>query len=182
MTVFHPQIESLPEVMMDQNHISLIASLVLCSKPSSILELGIGSGAVTKAVLDAVAYNQHPATMTCVDNFMDWGGVEPPGIRSLPVDLVISSERDFIESCHLRYDMIISDADHDHADEWIDKTLALLEPGGIIIYHDITNPSYSNLAKIPDRIRELGWSHVVFNKSTRDDERCQRGLLVVFKP
>ncbi len=173
--------------MMDQNHINLIASLVTCSKPSSILELGIGSGAVTRVLMDSADYNQRFnnqmfTAITCVDNFLDWGGVEPRGIAELPVDLVVSSERDFIASYHRKFDLIVSDASHEHAHEWMNKVFSILNPRGVIIHHDVMNPDYPNLRLITERVIELGWSHVVFDKSSRQDERCWRGLLVAFKP
>ncbi len=168
-------------VPMDDNHIALIKSLVTCSKPMAILELGIGSGAVTSALLEAMAYNRNGVTLTCVDNFTDWGGDAPDGMKDLPVNLVVQSEREFVASCRDRFDFIVSDADHDRSNEWIAGTLALLSEGGIAVFHDVSNPDYPNLLSIIQHVKSNGMSHVVFNKSSIPDERCHRGILVVFK-
>ncbi len=170
------------EVAIDANHIHLISSLVMCSKPKTLLELGIGSGATTNALLEAMAYNQNGAELTCVDNFVDWGGVPPEGINDLPCQLITQSEREFVMSCQDKFQFIMSDADHDHSHEWADKTLGLLDVGGIAVFHDTDSDAYPNLRSVVEDVRQLGWSHVLLNKSSRGDERCERGLLVVFKP
>ncbi len=169
------------EVPMDDNHIALIKSLAMCSKPNHILELGIGSGAVTNALLEAMAHNGNGATLTCVDNFTDWGGDRPEESDDLPVTLFVQNEREFVSSCEDTFDFIVSDADHDHSHEWIAGTLALLNAGGIAVFHDISNPDYPNLLSIVQQVKSSGMAHAVFNKSSRADERCHRGILVVFK-
>ncbi len=168
------------EVLMDRNHIGLIYALVTCTKPLAILELGIGSGAVTSAIIAAIAFNRTPdARVTCVDNFLDWGGVIPHGVTSLPVRLFEKSERDFVESCKDKFDFIVSDADHEHSHEWADKTLRLLNPGGIAVFHDVSNPDYPNLASIIAIAESMCFQMMIFNTSSRSDERCGRGILIV---
>lgn len=182
MTTIQKLLPCRDEVAIDANHINLIASLVVCSKPKSILELGIGSGSTTSALMEAIAYNRNDAKLTCVDNFNDWDGFPPSGVFDIPVELIVKSERDFIAGCTEKYSFIVSDADHDRSHEWAVKTLALLDDGGIAVFHDVCNPSYSNLASIVGIVEWAKLPHIVFNQSSRDDERCDRGLLVVFKP
>lgn len=176
-------IECNPKVIIDLNHIKLIESLIMCLKPRLILELGIGSGSVTLAISDALACNQTDfAKITCVDNFLDWGGRVPEEVQKLPVTLIIKREKEFIETCDQKYDFIVSDADHDHSHEWAERTLGLLNPKGIIVFHDICNPDYPNLTEIVQVVDRLKYPRVIFDRSSREDERCSRGLLVVFKP
>jgi predicted O-methyltransferase YrrM len=172
-----------PIVAMDDNHIQLINTLAICSKPTSVLEIGVGSGLVTKTLLDALQYNQKNSTLTCVDNFLDWNGQTPQGFDSFKdnINFINSNERDFIISCKETYDFIVSDADHHHTNEWVDKTFNLLNKGGILIYHDVTNPDFRNLYDIV-RYAELHQiNHVVLNKSSLPHERCERGLMIIFK-
>jgi len=168
-------------VMMDAAHIWLIRALVACLKPMDILEIGVGSGAGTDAILQAATYNGNGARVTCVDNFLDWGGAAPSGIESIPVKLIVKSERDFIDSCQAKFDFIVSDADHDHSHEWIAKTMGLLNHGGVAVFHDVSNSDYPNLEAIISFMRWAEHPHFVFKASSRPDERCERGLLVVFK-
>src|SRR5437867_3457846 len=67
-------------VAMDAVHANLIASVVLAKKPERILELGIGSGILTRALLAAIRVNRH-GELESVDNLSDWRGEMPPHIR-----------------------------------------------------------------------------------------------------
>lgn len=167
-----------PGVEIDANHIALIKALIMCQKPDSILELGVGSGKTTKAILEATEYNQKPVKYVCVDNFLDWGFKRPDWADSYPVPITVSSERDFIMGCKDSFDFIVSDADHDHSHEWLSQTFRLLNYGGIIVFHDITNPDYKNLWNIPDVAGKIGAQAMVFSKSSRENERCERGILI----
>lgn len=172
-------------VRMDDNHIHLIYSLVICSKPKSILEIGIGSGSVTDQLIKANTYNEIDATITCVDNFYDWNGNPPPEYEEIKkirnIQYIISDEQSFVKSCNTKYDFIISDADHHHAHLWIDKTFEILNTNGILIYHDITNPQFINLSKIVEYVKDNNINHMIFNQSSLKSERCERGLLVIKK-
>lgn len=170
-------------VKMDENHIDLIYSLIISSKPKKILEIGVGTGAVSLKLLNATEYNQITPDITCVDNFYDWNGQQPNGFEEFKDNFkfVISDEKSFVESCSEKFDFIVSDADHLRTNEWVDKTLNLLNDGGILIYHDVTNPSYPNLFEIVNYVRENQINYMIFNKNSLQNERCERGLLVIQK-
>jgi len=172
-----------PGVAIDHNHIELIGSLIKCNKPESILEIGIGSGLVTNKIIEAVHYNHMKLNLTCVDNFIDWNGHVPIGFATFKdlINFISSDEKSFVAKCELTYDFIISDADHHHTNEWVDKTINLLNKGGILIYHDVTNKDFKNLYNIVIHAQKHRLNHVVFNKSSKPGERCERGLLVIFK-
>lgn len=178
MTIERP-VRARDEVVMDDCHIELIRALVRSAKPKKILELGIGSGAVTIAILDAVKHNQNDAALTCVDNFFDWGGVPPHGLALIHAKVASENEGNFIASCVDKFDFIVSDADHEHSHEWADKTLLLLNRGGIAVFHDVSNPDYPNLSRVIATAESMCFQTMLFNTSSRPDERCHRGLLVV---
>jgi predicted O-methyltransferase YrrM len=172
-----------PNFAMDSNHIDLIGSLIKCSKPNSILEIGVGSGLVTKVIIDAVNYNQMLLNLTCVDNFLDWNGNTPPGFGTFRniIKFIKQSEKEFIHSCNQQFDFIVSDADHHHTNEWIDRTFSLLAKNGILIYHDVTNINFTNLYDIINYVKMNNIRYSLFNKSSLNTERCERGLLVIYK-
>lgn len=171
--------------MMDNNHLDLIYSLVICSKPIKSLEIGIGSGASTKKIILGYEYNQIKLDLTCVDNFCDWNGTPPSELATIErvtsINFIKSNECDFVLSCKEKYDFIVSDADHENTDKWVDKTLNLLNENGILIYHDVTNVDYKNLYSIIDYVSENNIQHFIFNRNSLINERCERGLLVIKK-
>lgn len=172
----------LDKISIDENHIEMIYSLIICDKPSSVLEIGIGSGKTTSKIIEAFEYNNIIANIDCVDNFFDWGGQIPEHIKQIKnINLIISDEKGFIENCTKRYDFIISDADHEHTHLWVEKTIGLLNPGGLLIYHDITNKSYPNLYSVLNFVQTNKYSFMLFNKNSKTTERCDRGLLVIRK-
>lgn len=187
-------------VAVDACHADLIASLVKCNKPKKVLELGFGSGFTTQKIIDALNYNEEnarsdygpPATFTLVDNWFDWNGTVPPDVQRFAnqrVQIITSSEVNFVFNVNETWDFIFSDADHFNTDKWFDYVYdRLLNDGGILVYHDVceTAPStgegwFPNLAHIIRKARKLGLTHKLFNKQSRNDERCWRGLLVIFK-
>lgn len=172
-----------PIVAMDNNHINFIYSLMVCAKPKKVLEIGVGSGLVTNALLKGFEYNNLEVDLTCVDNFYDWNGVAPEGFDTFSdrIRFINSSERDFTHEHKETYDFIVSDADHHHANEWIDLTVGLLNPGGALICHDVTNPQFRNLYGIVSYAESKNLTHIIFNKSSLPHERCERGLIVIFK-
>jgi predicted O-methyltransferase YrrM len=101
------------------------------------------------------------------------------------VEIVTSGEKEFVFSCQNTYDLIMSDGDHQQADQWFEHVFdKLVNPGGVLIYHDINlvdANAFQNLIEIYNRVKAHGLSHYLFNKNSRNDERCQRGLLVIFK-
>jgi hypothetical protein len=59
-------------------------------------------------------------------------------------------------------------------------TNALLNPGGILCFHDIGDV-YPNSRLVLEMVEKHGYSKMLFNANTRPDERCERGFLVVKK-
>jgi spermidine synthase len=172
-----------PIVAMDDNHVDLIKSLVMCNKPKNILEIGIGSGIVTKVLIEASQYNKINVNITCVDNFYDWNGNVPEGFDSFInyINFINSNEKDFVYNCVDKYDFIVSDADHHNTNEWVDKTYDMLNNNGILIYHDVTNKDFPNLYNIVDYVVNNNINYIIFNKSSLPNERCERGLIVIYK-
>ena len=172
---------------IDQAHADLLRGLIVSSKPKKILELGLGGGKSADSMLEGLAYNQQPFDYTLVDNWQDRGGIIPQIVRDryeAHMKFVTSGEREFVFSCTEKYDFIMSDADHFNADQWFEYVYEnLLEDNGILIYHDVNiiEQEFVNLINIYDKCQEYGIRHVLFNKNSLPTERCQRGLLVIFK-
>ena len=174
-------------VKVDAAHSALVQGLVMASKPRKILELGLGGGETTDAILRGLQYNQQKFDYTLVDNWCDWGGRKPEVVEQAyghSIKILTSDEKDFVFSCKERYDFIMSDADHHQADQWFEYVYEnLLTPGGILIYHDVNfvdKECFENLKTIYHTVNDKGISHNLFNKNSIPGERCQRGLLVIF--
>jgi predicted O-methyltransferase YrrM len=173
-------------VKIDDNHAEFVRALVVCNKPRRVLEFGFGAGEATRAILGGLAYNRQAFEYTLVDNWLDFGGVPPPPAGALVaqgVNLVTSSERDFVQTCQTSFDFVFSDADHHHAQEWCDQVYGrMVARGGVLIYHDVTNSAgFPNLLRIYRDVLANGYHHVLFNRNSTPEERCDRGLLVIFK-
>jgi nucleoside-diphosphate-sugar epimerase/predicted O-methyltransferase YrrM len=175
-------------VKIDQAHVELIKGLVIGNKPRTILEFGLGGGAATDAILEGLEFNHQTFQYVLVDNWNDWYGIRPKEVDEKYGDLiniVDSSEKNFVFSTSQKFDFIMSDGDHYQSDQWFEYVYAeLLNPGGILIYHDINlfdKDSFPNLVNLYHRIKALELPHHLFNRNSREDERCQRGLLVIFK-
>ncbi len=171
-------------INIDLCHIQLIKGLIRASKPSTVLEIGFGTGLTTSAILDSLDKNKK-GSLVLVDNFSDWGGTSPAHYEPLKkqwdahpgrLGFLRSSEESFIKNCDCTFDFIISDADHCNTHKWKEETYALLNPGGILVYHDVSNPDYPNLRSIMEIPGKL------FNTSSLPGEECERGLYVIFKP
>jgi hypothetical protein len=101
-------------------------------------------------------------------------------LRARGAKIVVSDEGVFCRSCPPnRFDVVISDADHLHSDQWLDDHLRITKPDGWLFFHDTANRDFPNLANIVARIRDLGLWHAHFTVSSRPEERCERGLLLV---
>jgi predicted O-methyltransferase YrrM len=174
-------------VKIDVAHAELITGLVLSSKPVEILELGLGGGRSVDAVLKGLQYNQLPYNYTLVDNWSDWGYRMPEGVSEKYnglIEIITSDEKAFVFSCNKKYDFIISDADHGHTEQWFEYVYDnLLDTNGILIYHDVNlfDNDYPNLRQIYYTSKNKGYSYKLFNKNSLPGERCQRGLMVIFK-
>lgn len=171
-------------IKIDEAHSRLINSLVCSQKPTRILEFGFGSGSVTDAILEALKFNGSPSFYTVVDNWADWGGKMPWTARLFEnkVAFCNGDESAFVRKVVAEYDFIVCDADHQKTHEnWQLIFDNLLAQGGIVVFHDVTNGEFPNLEMILTEVRNCACMHVLFNKNSRTDERCDRGLLVVFK-
>ena len=180
------------EVKIDWAHAGLVEGLVLSSKPKKILELGIGGGRSLESILTGLEYNNQPYHYTLVDNWGDWNGVMPPEVTELYSkkihNIITSNEQDFVFSCKDKFDFIMSDADHNKADQWFEYVYEnLLNDNGILIYHDVNmddnwpGGNFFNLRNIYHAVKTKKISHRLFNVSSLPEEQCERGLLVIFK-
>jgi predicted O-methyltransferase YrrM len=179
---------------IDRCHCDLIYGLAVSLKPTRILELGYGEGASARALWAAMIYNGRDCWYVLVD---DWRSTQPQfplSERHPPKTLVALAPRqtqfftmleaDFYDSMKPEsdlYELILSDCDHENAHLYYQDSLRLLKPGGLLIYHDVTNPNHPKLKSIVTQANESGYPTLVFNKSSRPDEECQRGLLVIRK-
>jgi predicted O-methyltransferase YrrM len=173
-------------VRIDDCHIDLIYGLAVSQKPNSILELGWGSGRSAKAIIKAIKYNGNYPRYTIVDNWMDFNGKIPKEaaeIHEREALIITSEEESFIRGCKFSYDFILSDADHCWSHLWFEQTFDnVLRSGGIMVCHDIMNrDGYPRLYDIVVNCQNRGIRHAIFDKNSRNDERCERGLLVIFK-
>jgi predicted O-methyltransferase YrrM len=160
-----------------------LVGAVLARKPERVLELGMGSGYVTSSLLHALRYNRK-GSLTSVDNWFDWNGVEPPfaaNLRAQGATVVTSGEEDFVRLApDDAYDLLVSDADHFKSGGWLDQHLRIVAHDGFLFFHDTNQPRmFPSLATIEGQIRERGLPHFHFKGSSRPDERCQRGWLFV---
>lgn len=173
-------------VKIDDNHARFVEALVMSTKPRRVLEFGFGAGEATRAIQAGLAYNDQPHEYVVVDNWLDFGGERPSVTRgpTFPgVTFVTSAEYDFVRDCRASFDFILSDADHLHAQLWFDQVYdRLLVAGGVLIYHDITNTrDFPNLLRIHEQVIRSNYHHVLLNRNSRPGERCDRGLLAIFK-
>jgi predicted O-methyltransferase YrrM len=153
---------------MDLAHRCLVQGLIRAHKPNKILELGYGEGVTNSAIREAIEANQF-GELTVVDNFFDGKIFETPG-------LIVDSEEHFVHNTVEKYDMIISDADHNNSHKWNHITMGLLNSPGIAIFHDVTCSMFPNLRNILSEFPQ----GILFNKNSLPSEKCDRGLYVVF--
>jgi predicted O-methyltransferase YrrM len=172
-------------IKIDRAHADLLTGLIKSNKPKTVLELGIGGGQATDAILAGLDYNQQAYDYTLVDNWLDFGGGMPAIVGETygnRLNIVTSGEREFVHSCNKKFDFIMSDADHHNTQNWFDHVYdQLLNTDGILCYHDVTLPMFPNLIQIVNRCRERQLNHKVFNRDSLPGEMCFRGLLVIFK-
>jgi predicted O-methyltransferase YrrM len=179
---------------IDIAHAKLVEGLVVAHKPESVLEIGIGTGRATNAIIAGLLYNSQTCAYTVVDTWADFGDEgQPHGVDTTftwPINFVTSSERDYVESCMEFYkeppfDFIFSDGDHTAAEQWFEEVYyGMLKPQGILIYHDVNiiEPHFPNLRQLLFKCQSGMIAHRLFNKNSHQNERCQRGMLVIFKP
>jgi predicted O-methyltransferase YrrM len=168
------------ERAMDWAHIELIYGAAISAKPENILELGIGTGAVTRKLLNAIYYNGI-GNLTCVDNLVDdanWPKIEYKEAMGEGARFVNSDEHAFVSGqLTNKYDFLVSDADH--SGNWFEEHSRICTPMAMMWFHDTNTPGYPGLYSIEPQVKALGWPYIHFRKSSRPDERCERGLLLV---
>lgn len=174
-------------VALDRCHNIFLIGALLSKKPENVLELGIGTAYVTLSLIHAIAYNKK-GKLTCVDNFLDWGGQKPEWIdkiREAGVNVVAPvEEKEFVSNCASdTYDFLISDADHTNSGLWVNEHLRITQHDGFMFFHDTnlhnTNlkDMFPNLVLVEKRIKELGLPYYHFTDNSRPDEKCERGWL-----
>lgn len=172
-------------VSVDLPHALLLLGIVLSMKPCNVLELGYGAGYTSRVIITGLEWNGS-GRLTIVDNWCDWHGQEPDTtlIRSRGATIVTSGEREFlIGSPSAKYDILVSDADHLHSQEWLSEHLRVVRPGGILFFHDVGRGSdFPNLKAIPGRLDALDIPFRLFDFDSRSDERCSRGWIMALKP
>lgn len=171
------------EIAMDSSHCLHIIGSLLSKKPDNVLEIGIGKATLTAGLVMGLRYNRK-GRLTCVDNWIDWGGNEPSEIavlREAGVTIIAPvEEKDFLYGCPGNsYDFVVSDGDHFNCDQWVDQYIRITKPDGFIYFHDTNNHMFPNLDTIRQRVKQLGLPHFHFTQSSREDEQCERGLLFV---
>jgi hypothetical protein len=79
----------------------------------------------------------------------------------------------------------MSDADHMRTDQWFEYVYDnLVADGGILCYHDVNmidGSHFVNLRNIYYKAQERKLRYMLFNKNSIPGERCERGLMVIFK-
>jgi len=177
-------------VKVDIAHAELVGALVKSLKPENILEFGIGGGRTTDEIISAINYNKNNPRYTLVDNWLDFGFKIPKEVLdkySGKINIISANERDFVFSTQDKFDFIFSDADHNSTDQWFEYVYDnLLNDQGVLIYHDINifpelNQEFPNLVSILEKAKTRNLKYRLFNKSSLAEERCYRGLLVIFK-
>lgn len=166
------------------HNIFLIGSL-LSKKPDKVLELGVGSGFVSISLLLGLKYNQK-GTLTCVDNWFDWGGVEPKIPEILRNDSRVTfispmPEEQFVKSAPSdTYDFMVSDADHHNSGNWTDQHMRIVKHDGFMFFHDTNQEDvFPNLLQIEEKIKAKGLPYYHFKENSRSNEHCDRGWLFV---
>lgn len=170
---------------IDIPHGMLIFSTLLSAKPLNILEIGIGTGFITNLILEGINYNQL-GQLTSIDNFHDLGGNLPNStLEQLKTKSNIKiiapiEEREFVfKSSENEFDFLVSDGDHLHAGEWADQIFKIMKPNSFMFFHDVNNPGYPNLMNYKILAEKYNKPNFLFTRSSRKDEECERGLLMV---
>ena len=164
---------------VDPAHCIFLFGTVLARKPHDVLDLGIGTcGYTSRLILQALKYNQR-GRLTCVDNWLGFGGSEQEVarvLRSLGAEVVRQAEEDYVKGCpDDSFDLLVSDADHDRSHLWVKDHMRITRHDGFMFFHDTNNRLFPNLHAIESEIKHLPYFH--FKESTRPDEECERGWL-----
>jgi predicted O-methyltransferase YrrM len=168
-------------VIMDLAHIELICGVIRAHKPFHVLEFGIGTGFLSRAMLHALSLNGR-GRLTCVDNAHDWQGAAPPHFQALSAagaNVVLSDEGRFLASDHGSYDVIVCDGDHQKTDVHAKAIKERCSARGFMFFHDTANRQFPNLRRLVLAARYSGLVHHEFTAASLPGERTERGLLLV---
>lgn len=167
--------------VMDAAHAALVYGLVAASKPQYVLELGIGQGALTQAILQALQFNEY-GRLTSVDNLSIFGGTQPdhfPFLMQLGAQIVIRDEKDFCENIAKddTFDLLVADADHsfDHMNSYS----RIVKTEGIILIHNTGFDGEQGFRYPFEWAANNDYPYRLFQTSSRKDENCGRGILMV---
>jgi predicted O-methyltransferase YrrM len=104
------------------------------------------------------------------------------GLRTVGVNLIIADEREYLLTAAAdSYDVIMSDANHSCAHEYVNEVFRIARIGAMIFFHDTSNPMFPNLRQITGYVRNCGYYHYEFTEKSRPEERTDRGLLFAIK-
>jgi predicted O-methyltransferase YrrM len=168
-------------VIMDLAHVQLIGGVVFAHKPAQLLEFGIGSGFLTRALLLACACNRRGG-LTCVDNAHDWQGIAPPHFSALQADgahIILADEHRFLATASGQYDLIVCDGDHTRTDTHAHRVFELAADGAFVFFHDTATPQFPNLRNLVAAAKYSGFAYHEFTAVSLPGERTDRGLLMV---
>lgn len=170
---------------IDIPHGVLILGALISAKPTNILEIGIGTGFITNLLLQGIEYNGI-GQLTSIDNFHDLGGNLPNSTLDIlktkqNINIIAPiEEKDFVYSCQEnQFDFLVSDGDHLHSGEWVDQIFKIMKPNAFMFFHDTNNKDYPNLKNYQIKSQESNRPNYLFHKSSRNDENCDRGILMV---
>jgi len=167
---------------VDLNHGILMLGALMSAKPINILEIGIGTAFCSELLLQGIKYNQI-GKLTCVDNLHDLNGNLPIDtlnyLKDKQVSIAVQSEKDFVFSRQENeFDFLVSDGDHNHAHEWTDQIFKIMKPDSFMFFHDVMEKGYS-LIEYKNQAEKLGKPYYLFNISSRAEEKCERGWLMI---
>jgi predicted O-methyltransferase YrrM len=171
-------------VSIDLAHNALLLGMVASLKPDRVCDIGFGNGYTADSISQALQWNKK-GTLTIVENWQDSNGIMPLHAKqwSTVYDFVTfteSSEEAFIKSCpYHTFDILVSDADHSNTHKWITETFKIVRPGGVLFFHDTNSLERPNLAGIVEVVKRRRMPHFHFTESSRPEERCHRGWLMV---
>ena len=168
-------------VALDRAHNMFMVGALLSKKPAEVLELGIGTAYLSASMVYALQYNKK-GRLTCVDNWFDWNGQEPPYIqqfRQVGVNIVAMGEEEFVRQAPTDgWDFLVSDADHLRSHLWIDQHVRIVRNDGFMFFHDTNQPNvFPGLTTIEKQLKDRGIFCYHFRENSRPDEHCDRGWL-----
>jgi len=171
-------------ISIDLPHAALLLGVITSLKPNAVLEFGYGTGFASRIILQGLSYNGKGELLT-VDNWADWGGDVPDHVKPINRLHAIGTfdEGEFVRRAKTgRYDVLVSDADHVNCHKWVADTFRIVRSGGFLFFHDTANSLFPNMAEVVEYVKKNNFWYYHFCESSRFDEMCDRGWLMVMKP